>query len=215
MPLLSWVESFESKALKHNGGALAIFYAQVSKPALLFNNASVPVLPVPGRGGRGGSLGGVGWRGFEGSTGPSKVNLRVIERDLLPAVILSHGLSKPWASINWSEHVQGLKSNLLKWNKRLGWNHLYLAVSVGLWCLKSPHQENVVFTINSALQRRGHIGTGFSGVLYLSQFPSQWANGDYLTLWHWRMWLQITYPLMAFTRRGTQARKTATFSFVT
>lgn len=40
----------------NNGGARAIFLAQASKRALLFNNASLPVFLVPGRGEGGGSL---------------------------------------------------------------------------------------------------------------------------------------------------------------
>lgn len=40
-----------NEAVKHDGRPLAVFSAQASKPALLFNNASVPVLLVPGRDG--------------------------------------------------------------------------------------------------------------------------------------------------------------------
>lgn len=40
-----------NEAVKHDGRPLAVFSAQASKPALLFNNASVPALLVPGRDG--------------------------------------------------------------------------------------------------------------------------------------------------------------------
>lgn len=68
-----------NEAVKHDGRPLAIFSAQASKPALLFNNASVPVLLVPGRDGRG-----AGWEyvsGFEGSNGHGEASPHVTEMD--------------------------------------------------------------------------------------------------------------------------------------
>lgn len=81
---------------------------------------------------------------------------------------------------------------------------------MGFWCLKCPNQGKVVFTINSALQWRGQIGTGFCGArcALSSPFPSQCVSGDYLILWRSRMWLQISYLLMVFTRRrNTEGEK--------
>lgn len=43
--------------------------------------------------------------------------------------------------------------------------------------------------------------------------PSQCVSGDYLIPWRSRMWLQISYLLMAFTRRGTQPREKGSIFF--
>lgn len=109
-----------------------------------------------------------------------------------------------------------MKGNLLKWNERLGWNYLYLAASVVFfffffWCFEIASSGEACFHYESIyhLHCSGEVKLAQVSVARcaVSQFPSQWASGDYLILWRWRMWPQISYPLMAFTRRGTQHRK--------
>lgn len=130
----------------------AVFSAQPSKPALLFNNALIPVLLVPGRNGAGGYV-----SGFEGSNGHSEASPHVTEMEFF-----------------FFPPICDLIPGILKWHERLGENYLCLGCKVLMFEIASLEEAcfHYLVHLSSALRWRGQIGTGMSSPAVLCHhFP--------------------------------------------
>lgn len=161
------------------------------KPALLINDAWGSRAVVPGSGG--GVMGGgvsVGVRVRRALWSSPRVR----EAASLTAEILSCGLSShELALINQS--MQGLKGSLLKRKERLSWNDFRLYLE---WGVDEASSGEGCFHHQLCIA----VGRSDWSSLYValcasSRFSSQCVSTDYLISWRSRVWLQISYLLMA------------------